>query len=151
MSTPPPLIIPRRLLFRLLPGVVVAALIPFAALIFVAVSTVYDDTRQEIDSRLDQALSQAARPIDARLTNSIDRLSAAADTASTPRTAAEGQAWLEDHADLRSAFDNLLLVGADGTILADAPQLPERRGDNMANHPIFQAARAPSSKPLPVR
>jgi len=149
MSTPPPLIIPRRLLFRLLPGVVVAALIPFAALIFVAVSTVYDDTRQEIDSRLDQALSQAARPIDARLTNSIDRLSAAADTASTPRTAAEGQAWLEDHADLRSAFDNLLLVGADGTILADAPQLPERRGDNMANHPIFQAARATQRLVMP--
>ncbi|MFX6011014.1 hypothetical protein ABTE87_20210, partial [Acinetobacter baumannii] len=65
---------PRRLLFRLLPGVVVAALVPFAGLIAVAISTVYDDTRQEIDSRLDQAMSQAARPIDARLASIIDRL-----------------------------------------------------------------------------
>ncbi|KHK55727.1 histidine kinase [Ralstonia sp. A12] len=139
-NTPPPNA-PRRLLFRLLPGVVFAALVPFAGLIGVAVSTVYDDTRQEIDSRLDQAMSQAARPIDARLASIIDRLSAAAESSSNLLKPADGQTWLDTHADLRGAFDNVLVVGADGTILADAPALPERRGDNMADHPIFKTVR----------
>lgn len=149
MSSPSPLTIPRRLLFRLLPGVVVAALIPFAGLIAVAVSTVYDDTRQEIGSRLEEVMSQAARPIDARLTDIIDRLSSSAEPASAPRTPADGQAWLDAHAELRGAFDNVLLMGADGTILADAPPLPGRRGDNMANHPIFLAARSTQRLVMP--
>ncbi len=132
---------PRRLLFRLLPGVVVAALVPFAGLIAVAISTVYDDTRQEIDSRLDQAMSQAARPIDARLASIIDRLSAATEGACDLHTPADGQTWLDTHADLRGAFDNVLVVGTDGTLLADAPALPGRRGGDMADHPIFKTVR----------
>jgi len=141
MSTTPPPATPRRLLFRLLPGVVVAALIPFAGLIAVAVSTVYDDTREAIDSRVEQAISQAARPIDTRLSNIVDRLSTAAEAASTPRTPTDGQAWLEAHAELRGAFDNVLVVGANGTILADVPQLAGRRGASMADHPLFSAGR----------
>ncbi|WP_296228953.1 sensor domain-containing diguanylate cyclase [Ralstonia sp. UBA689] len=141
MSTTPPLSVPRRLLFRLLPGVVIAALVPLIGLIAVAVSTVYDDTRQEIDSRLEQTMLQAVHPIDARLADIIDRLSAAADATSIPRTPADGQAWMDAHADLRAAFDNVLVVSADGTILADTPRLPNRRGGNMATHPIFKTVR----------
>ncbi|MDB0568686.1 GGDEF domain-containing protein [Ralstonia solanacearum] len=141
MSTVQPPSAPRRLLFRLLPGVVCAALLPFVGLIAVAVSTVYDDTRREIDSRLEQAIAQAARPLEAHLTDAIDRLSAAADDAAAPASSKEGQAWLDAHPELRGVFDNLLIVSATGVVLADAPALPQRRGDNMAQHPIFKTVR----------
>ncbi|MFP4594084.1 diguanylate cyclase [uncultured Ralstonia sp.] len=141
MSTTQPPPAPRRLLFRLLPGVVAAALVPFVALVAVAVSTVYDDTRHDIDSRLEQVLTQAARPLDAHLADALDRLSAATDADTAPRNAAEGQAWLDAHAELRGVFDNVMIVGAAGVILADAPELPQRRGDNMALHPIYKAVR----------
>lgn len=90
MSTTQPPPAPRRLLFRLLPGVVAAALVPFVALVAVAVSTVYDDTRHDIDSRLEQVLTQAARPLDAHLADALDRLSAA--TEPTPRRATQPRA-----------------------------------------------------------
>lgn len=121
MSTAQPPSAPRRLLFRLLPGVVLAALLPFVGLIAVAISTVYDDTRREIDSRLEQAITQAARPLEAHLTDAIDRLSTATETDTAPASTAEGQAWLDAHPDLRGVFDNLVVVSASGIVLADAP------------------------------
>lgn len=141
MSTAQPPSAPRRLLFRLLPGVVLAALLPFVGLIAVAISTVYDDTRREIDSRLEQAITQAARPLEAHLTDAIDRLSTATETDTAPASTAEGQAWLDAHPDLRGVFDNLVVVSASGIVLADAPALPQQRGTDMAWHPIFKAVR----------
>ncbi|MGD7314700.1 hypothetical protein [Ralstonia pseudosolanacearum] len=132
MSTAQPPSAPRRLLFRLLPGVVLAALLPFVGLIAVAISTVYDDTRREIDSRLEQAITQAARPLEAHLTDAIDRLSTATETDTAPTSTAEGQAWLDAHPDLRGVFDNLVVVSASGIVLADAPALPQQRGTDMA-------------------
>ncbi|MGA3842965.1 sensor domain-containing diguanylate cyclase [Ralstonia nicotianae] len=141
MSTAQPPSAPRRLLFRLLPGVVLAALLPFVGLIAVAISTVYDDTRREIDSRLEQAITQAARPLEAHLTDAIDRLSTATEADTAPTSTAEGQAWLDAHPDLRGVFDNLVVVSASGIVLADAPALPQQRGTDMAWHPIFKAVR----------
>ncbi|MHA6912255.1 sensor domain-containing diguanylate cyclase [Ralstonia pseudosolanacearum] len=141
MSTAQPPSAPRRLLFRLLPGVVLAALLPFVGLIAVAISTVYDDTRREIDSRLEQAIAQAARPLEAHLTDAIDRLSTATEADTAPTSTAQGQAWLDAHPDLRGVFDNLVVVSASGIVLADAPALPQRRGTDMAWHPLFKAVR----------
>ncbi|MHA6911088.1 sensor domain-containing diguanylate cyclase [Ralstonia pseudosolanacearum] len=141
MSTAQPPSAPRRLLFRLLPGVVLAALLPFVGLIAVAISTVYDDTRREIDSRLEQAIAQAARPLEAHLTDAIDRLSAATEADTVPASTAEGQAWLDAHPDLRGVFDSLVIISASGIVLADAPALPQRRGTDLAWHPLFKAVR----------
>lgn len=141
MSTAQPPSAPRRLLFRLLPGVVLAALLPFVGLIAVAISTVYDDTRREIDSRLEQAIAQAARPLEAHLTDAIDRLSTATEADTALTSTAQGQAWLDAHPDLRGVFDNLVVVSASGIVLADAPALPQRRGTDMAWHPLFKAVR----------
>jgi diguanylate cyclase (GGDEF)-like protein/PAS domain S-box-containing protein len=101
--------------------------------------------RLQLERHRDAALAGIAANLDTRLEDTVRFLAAAA--TSLDRRVFENQEaaqdWLEAHQDLRKVFDgHLLLLSADGRIVAETPDGQARRGTSLAHREYFRKTMA---------
>src|SRR5882672_4747374 len=134
----------QHLSIRITATVGLSALLIMALAHIMHVQLVDNEMQPQIGKQLFATVTRAADDVDSRIERRSRALEAVAfDVFSQPRRfdARSAQEFLNATSVLNSMFEHVMIVGADGHVLADRPRVARLRGSDLAGRDYFVRAR----------
>ncbi|PAU76643.1 sensor domain-containing diguanylate cyclase [Halomonas salipaludis] len=132
-------LVPHSLHARLVIGISLGWLVLVAAIILVASRSGDQLAGQANRAHLEYEAELIARHIEEAVAVRVDALQRLAER--VPQAPEQSVALLDENVGLMALFDALVMISADGEVLADIPELPGRRGLDVSEREYFRYMR----------